>query len=114
MTPRKHIAPGAVVWLLLGAAYFVISETLANVAKYAQATRAIVRVRGLGDHLSIEVEDDGIGGADPRSGSGLRGLADRLAALDGTISVVSPVGRGTRISAVIPLDRPAPVPVSTL
>lgn len=94
-----------------GAAYFVISETLANVVKYAKATRAIVRVRGRGDHLSIEVEDDGIGGADPRSGSGLRGLADRLAALDGTITVVSPVGGGTRISARIPTERPMPNPV---
>jgi signal transduction histidine kinase len=94
-----------------GAAYFVISETLANVVKYAKATRASVRVRGRGDHLSIEVEDDGIGGADPRSGSGLRGLADRLAALDGTITVVSPVGGGTRISAQIPTERPMPNPV---
>ena len=68
-----------------GAAYFVISEALANVTKYAKATKATVRVRGLDDHLSIEVDDDGIGGADPRAGSGLRGLADRLAALDGTI-----------------------------
>jgi len=94
-----------------GAAYFVISEALANVTKYAKATKAVVRVRGLDDHLSIEVEDDGIGGADPRSGSGLRGLADRLAALDGTITVVSPTGGGTRISAQIPIIRPTPAPV---
>jgi signal transduction histidine kinase len=91
-----------------GAAYFVISEALTNVTKYANATKATVRVRGLGDHLSIEVEDDGIGGADPRTGSGLRGLADRLAALDGTISVVSPIGRGTHISAEIPTNQPMP------
>ena len=70
-----------------------------------------MRVRGLDDHLSIEVEDDGIGGADPRSGSGLRGLADRLAALDGTITVVSPIGGGTRISAQIPTIQPMPDPV---
>ena len=95
-----------------GAAYFVISEALANVTKYANATRAVVRVRGLADHLTIEVEDDGIGGAEPRSGSGLRGLADRLAAIDGTITVVSPVGGGTKISARIPTIRPTPAPVS--
>ena len=55
-------------------------------------------------HLNIEVADDGIGGADPRRGSGLRGLADRLAALDGTISIISPIGGGTRICAEIPTD----------
>jgi signal transduction histidine kinase len=97
-----------------GAAYFVISEALANVTKYAKATKAIVRVRGLDDHLSIEVDDDGVGGADPRSGSGLRGLADRLAALDGTIAIVSPIGAGTRISAQIPTIQPTPDPVSAL
>ena len=73
-----------------------------------------MRVRGVDDHLTIEVEDDGIGGADPGSGSGLRGLADRLAALDGTIAVVSPVGGGTRISARIPTNRPMPASVSAL
>lgn len=94
-----------------GAAYFVISEALANVTKYANATKAVVRVRGLADHMAIEVEDDGIGGADPRSGSGLRGLADRLAALDGTITIVSPIGGGTKVSARIPTIRPIPAPV---
>lgn len=97
-----------------GAAYFVISEALANVTKYANATNALVRVRGLSDHMTIEVNDDGIGGADPQSGSGLRGLADRLAALDGTIAVVSPIGGGTRISARIPTIQPTPSPVSAL
>jgi signal transduction histidine kinase len=58
--------------------------------------------------MTIEVSDDGIGGADPRSGSGLRGLADRLAALDGTITVVSPVAGGTTISAQIPTASPVP------
>ncbi|MEO8468296.1 MAG: ATP-binding protein, partial [Chloroflexota bacterium] len=97
-----------------GAAYFVISEALVNVTKYANATKAGVRVRGLDDHMSIEVSDDGIGGADPRSGSGLRGLADRLAALDGAITIVSPIGGGTRISARIPTIRPTPPPVPAL
>jgi signal transduction histidine kinase len=94
-----------------GAAYFVISEALANVTKYAKATKATVRVRGLDDHLSIEIDDDGIGGADPGCGSGLRGLADRLAALDGTIAIDSPTGGGTRISAQIPTIQPMPAPV---
>jgi signal transduction histidine kinase len=94
-----------------GAAYFVISEALNNVTKYAQATKAMVRVRGLEDHLSIEVEDDGIGGADPRTGTGLRGLADRLAALDGTMTVVSPAAGGTRIAVQIPAIRLSPDPV---
>ena len=94
-----------------GAAYFVISEALANVTKYAKATKAMVRIRGLDDHMTIEVDDDGIGGADPRSGSGLRGLADRLAALDGTITIVSPIGGGTRISAQIPTIQPMSAPV---
>ncbi len=91
-----------------GAAYFVISEALANVTKYAKATKATVRVRGLADRMAIEVSDDGIGGADPQAGTGLRGLADRLAALDGTITVDSPAGGGTKISAQIPTTAPVP------
>jgi signal transduction histidine kinase len=94
-----------------GAAYFVISEALTNVTKYAKATKATVRARCIDDHLSIEVDDNGIGGADPRAGSGLRGLADRLAALDGTISVTSPIGAGTKISAQIPVNQPMRAPV---
>jgi signal transduction histidine kinase len=86
------------------AGYFVISEALANVTKYAGATKASVRIRRVDDELRIDVEDDGIGGADPRAGSGLRGLADRLAVLNGTIAVDSPPGGGTRITARIPLD----------
>ena len=97
-----------------GAAYFVVSEALANVTKYARATKATVRIRALADHLLIEVDDDGIGGADPASGSGLRGLADRLAALDGTITIESPSGGGTRVSARIPTIRPMPDPVPAL
>jgi signal transduction histidine kinase len=93
-----------------GAAYFVISEALTNVTKYAKATKATVRVRALADRMTIEVSDDGIGGADPHAGSGLRGLADRLAALDGTVTVVSPVGGGTTISAQIPTAAPVPAP----
>ncbi len=94
-----------------GAAYFVVSEALANVTKYAKATKATVRVRRVANQLSIEVADDGVGGADPSSGSGLRGLADRLAALDGTLTVDSPIGGGTVISARIPTNQPMPDPV---
>src|SRR4051794_30273663 len=85
------------------AAYFVASEGLANVAKYGHATCARVTVRDAGERLRIEVADDGIGGADAARGSGLRGLADRLAALDGTLAVDSPSGRGTRLRAELPL-----------
>jgi signal transduction histidine kinase len=84
------------------AAFFVVSEALANVAKYAGATSVSVRVRRENGAALVEVEDDGVGGADPGRGSGLRGLADRVAALDGTIRVESPPGRGTRVAAEIP------------
>ena len=84
------------------AAYFVVAEALANVAKYAQATEANVAVRRVDGHVTVDVTDDGIGGADAARGSGLRGLADRLAALDGTLAVESPPGRGTHLHAKIP------------
>jgi signal transduction histidine kinase len=84
------------------AAYFVVSEALANVAKYAQATQAAVAVRRENGRVTVDVTDDGIGGADAGRGSGLRGLADRVAALDGTLSLDSPVGGGTHLHAEIP------------
>ena len=84
------------------AAYFVVSEALANVAKYAMATEATVLVRRDNGRVIVAVSDDGVGGADVARGSGLRGLADRVAALDGTLSVDSPAGRGTRLRAEIP------------
>ena len=85
-------------------AYFVVSEALANVAKYAEATRASVTVRRDGEALCIEVCDDGRGGADPGAGSGLRGLLDRVGALNGTLTVDSPAGEGTRIRAHLPAE----------
>ncbi|HJU47823.1 MAG TPA: PAS domain S-box protein, partial [Gaiellaceae bacterium] len=88
------------------AAYFVISEALTNVAKYAQATSAHVRVRAFNGLATVEVSDDGVGGADPAAGSGLRGLADRVAALDGTLQVES-TGAGTRVVALLPVRAPA-------
>jgi PAS domain S-box-containing protein len=84
------------------AAYFLAAEALTNVARYAEATRADIRVDMTEAAVTIEIADDGRGGADPRAGSGLRGMADRLAALDGTLAVESPAGRGTRITGVIP------------
>jgi signal transduction histidine kinase len=86
------------------AAYFVVSEALTNVAKYAHATHATVALRRANGNLMVEVADDGIGGARASRGSGLRGLADRVAALDGTLSLDSPSGRGTRLRAKIPVD----------
>jgi signal transduction histidine kinase len=84
------------------AAYFVVSEALTNVAKYAQARRATVRVwRGAG-RLLVEVADDGIGGASASGGSGLRGLVDRVEALGGRLKVVSPPGAGTVVTAELP------------
>ena len=86
------------------AAYFVVAEALANVAKYAQATEATVAVRRANGRVTVDVTDDGIGGADAALGSGLRGLGDRVAALDGTLSLESPPGRGTRLHVEIPCD----------
>ena len=84
------------------AAYFVCAEALANVAKYAQASRVSVHVAHHDSRLEVAVSDDGVGGADPNLGSGLRGLADRVEALGGRLSVESPRGAGTRLVAEIP------------
>jgi len=85
-------------------AYFVVAEALTNVGKYARASRASVGVHVVGEQLEIEVLDDGVGGADPSAGSGLRGLADRVSALHGALTVSSPPGRGTRVHARIALN----------
>jgi signal transduction histidine kinase len=84
------------------AAYFVASEALANVAKYAQASQATVRVSRRDGLAVIEIADDGVGGADERAGTGLQGLADRVAALDGTLRILSPPGVGTVVTAELP------------
>jgi signal transduction histidine kinase len=83
-------------------AYFVCAEALANVAKYAAASHVAVSVRSGTGGIRVEVEDDGAGGAGPGRGTGLRGLADRVETLGGTLTVDSPPGRGTRLAAVIP------------
>jgi signal transduction histidine kinase len=78
---------------------------LANTAKYAGATSATVRVVAEHGRTVVEIADDGIGGADPRHGSGLNGLADRVDALGGTLRITSPAGGGTVVSAEIPHRR---------
>ena len=84
------------------AAYYLVSEALTNVAKYAHASNASVAVTRDDGHLIVEVVDDGVGGADPSGGSGLRGLADRVEALDGRLRVWSPPAKGTTVRAEIP------------
>ena len=85
------------------AAYYVVAESLTNVAKYADAQAAHVRVARRNGVAIVEVEDDGVGGADAARGTGLRGLADRVEALEGRLSVTSTAGHGTRVRAEIPL-----------
>ena len=84
-------------------AYFMIAEGLANIGKYAKAKQADVRVREQDGALEVEVADDGCGGADASKGTGLRGLEERLRALDGTLALESEPGKGTRLVARIPL-----------
>ena len=84
------------------ATYFVIAEALTNVARYAEADGATVRVSRDDGAVEVEVRDDGVGGADPASGTGLRGLEDRVAALEGRLAVNSPAGEGTTVRARIP------------
>jgi signal transduction histidine kinase len=95
--------PEAMPPVVAAAAYFVAAEALANVAKYSDASSVEVAAETDGDALRIEIADDGRGGADPAAGSGLRGLADRAAALGGRLDVRSPVGGGTVIVARLPL-----------
>jgi signal transduction histidine kinase len=84
------------------AAYFVTAEALTNVARYARAHEARVQIRRVAEGVEVAVSDDGVGGADIERGTGLRGLQDRLAALDGSLSIHSPPGLGTTLRAVIP------------
>ncbi len=87
------------------AAYYLVSESLANVGKYAKASSVTVDVSRLNGQVLVEVTDDGIGGADTERGTGLRGLADRVEALDGRLRIWSPGGGGTRVRAEIPCAR---------
>lgn len=85
-------------------AYFVVSEALANVAKHAQAHSASVHVERTNGELLIRIRDDGVGGADPARGSGLTGLRDRVAGVDGSIDLVSPPGGPTELTARLPCE----------
>jgi signal transduction histidine kinase len=87
------------------AAYYFTAEALTNVAKYARASRASVELSVDEERLCVEVSDDGVGGADPEVGGGLRGLHDRVDALDGRFEIVSPPGEGTTLRVELPLDR---------
>jgi signal transduction histidine kinase len=101
--------PGRLPSAVEAAAYFVVMEALTNVAKYASASAAEVRVRQIDGHITVDVQDDGTGGADPSGGSGLAGLADRVAALGGRLTVESPPGGGTVVRAEMPARRSEPV-----
>jgi signal transduction histidine kinase len=83
--------------------YYVVAEALTNVAKYADATSATVRVVAAGEQLEVEIRDDGVGGAMMDGDGGLRGLADRVDAAGGTLRIESPPGVGTTITATLPL-----------
>jgi PAS domain S-box-containing protein len=95
--PAERLAPR-----VESAAYVVVAEALANIVKYADATAAHVSIQRENGRVLVTVRDDGVGGADPHRGSGLRGLADRLSALDGTLEIESPPGGGTLVRAHIP------------
>ena len=84
------------------AAYYLVAEGLTNVAKYAEAESAKIAIMRENGSLVVELTDDGKGGADPDGGSGLRGLADRVEALDGRLKIWSPPAGGTRLRAEIP------------
>jgi signal transduction histidine kinase len=84
-------------------AYFLCSEALANVVKHASASRVSLSVAVGEGRVSVEVEDDGVGGADPAKGTGLLGLADRVETFGGTLRVESAAGAGTHLAAEIPL-----------
>jgi signal transduction histidine kinase len=90
------------------AAYYIASEALANAAKHAQASVIDLRVQGDDSALTLSISDDGIGGADPSRGTGITGLKDRVEALGGTISVLSPPGHGTTLHVRLPAG-PSPV-----
>jgi signal transduction histidine kinase len=98
------VAVGRLAPTVEAAVYFLCSEALANAAKYAEAARMTIDVTESNGLVLVAIADDGIGGADASRGSGLRGLADRVEALGGRLSVRSPMGGGTRLDATIPVD----------
>ena len=100
-TPSERLPPA-----VEAAAYYLAAEALANAGKHSEASQVRVRVSTDGTTTSVEVVDDGVGGADRENGSGLRGLADRVAALGGELEIVSEPGRGTALRATLPHDNP--------
>jgi signal transduction histidine kinase len=99
VTGQVGTLPGAIE----AALFFVCSEALANVAKHSEASHVAIELEDERGEVIVSVADDGVGGANPGLGSGLRGLADRVEALGGSLSVRSPAGEGTRVTARIPL-----------
>jgi signal transduction histidine kinase len=99
-----EISAGTVPPAVEAALYFVCAEALANAAKHAEAASVTISVSQSSSRLFLTLVDDGVGGADPDKGLGLRGLADRVEALGGQLSVRSPMGGGTRLDATIPVD----------
>ncbi|MGN6378018.1 MAG: ATP-binding protein, partial [Gaiellales bacterium] len=89
------------------AVYYVAAEALANVAKHSRAEHAAVSVRCDDGEVTLQVSDDGVGGAGQAGGDGLRGLSDRLAVLGGDLELLSPEGVGTVVTARVPITRPA-------
>jgi signal transduction histidine kinase len=83
-------------------AYFVVAEALTNIARHSGASRAAVKVARQNGHLMVQVSDDGIGGAEPRRGTGLAGLVDRVTAVDGTLRIQSPAGGPTTLTVELP------------
>lgn len=94
--PTLRLAP-----LIEATAYFIVAEAIANTLRYAQASVVAIEILTDGHATTVEVRDDGIGGADFGAGTGLRGLADRVTALNGELHIVSPVGEGTLVRATI-------------
>jgi signal transduction histidine kinase len=103
---RIEISTGRLPPTIEATAYFVVAEALTNVAKHARAASAAVGARVQNGTLRVEVRDDGVGGARPE-GSGLQGLRDRLAALDGQLEVECPADGGTLVAAAIPIPKSA-------
>jgi PAS domain S-box-containing protein len=101
---RVALPPLRLAGAVEAAAYFTVCEALTNVAKYARANRVWVNVEPRDGYLDVEVGDDGVGGADLRSGSGLQGLRDRVAAVDGTLDIHGRPGAGTVLRARLPIE----------
>ncbi|NLP84688.1 sensor histidine kinase [Microbacterium sp. CFH 90308] len=99
---ESDVEDGAIGDLVEATTYFVLTEALANVVKHAHATLARVRLAVEDGRVHLDVEDDGVGGASMGAGSGLRGLADRVEAIGGVITISSPRGKGTRVQAEVP------------